>query len=263
MIKPIESMNKAFDITGKNVVVTGGSRGLGAAISLAMAEAGANIAVISSKSKSEETLEKLASYGGKYKGYTGNVADLTDIRKTITNIHEDFGDIDVLVNNAGISCVNELLDMDEELSDWYEVTGVDLNGTVNTTYCVGKLMRDAGKGGAIINISSMAGTTIVRTQAMSPYSCSKAAVNQFTRSMASEMGKFDIRVNAIAPGFFNTDLSHFIPDNELAYITGQQPLSRFGEPVEIGAMAVYLASPAAAHVTGAIFTIDGGYSLTS
>ena len=263
MIEPIQSIKNAFDLAGKNVIVTGGTRGLGAAIALAMAEAGANIAITSSKSKADETLEKLAPFGGKYKSYIGNVADLADIRKTITSIYEDFGSIDVLVNNAGVSCLSELLDMDDELSDWYEVTGVDLNGTVNTTYCVGKLMRDAGKGGAIINISSMAGDTIVRTQAMAPYSCSKAAVNQFTRSMAWELGKYDIRVNAIAPGFFNTDLSHFIPDDQFAYIKGQQPLSRFGEPVEIGAMAVYLASPAAAHVTGAIFTIDGGYSLSS
>ena len=256
-------MNKAFDLSGKNVIVTGGSRGLGAAISLAMAESGANIALISSKSSTEETLEKLSAYGGKYKGYTGNVADLAAIRETITSIHKDFGSIDVLVNNAGISCLSELVDMDEDLSDWYEVTGVNLNGTVNTTFCVSKIMRDAKKGGAIINISSMAGGQIVRTQAMAPYSCSKAAINQFTRSMAWELGKYDIRVNAIAPGFFNTDLSHFIPDDQVAYITDQQPLSRFGEPVEIGAMAVYLASQAAAHITGSVFTIDGGYSLSS
>ena len=263
MIKPIQSMNKAFDLSGKNAIVTGGSRGLGAAISLAMAESGANVALISSKSSTEETLDKLSAFSGKYKGYTGNIADLADIRKTVAGIHEDFGSIDILVNNAGISCVSELVDMDEELSDWYEVTGVNLNGTVNTTYCVSKIMRDAGNGGAIVNVSSMAGGQIVRTQAMSPYSCSKAAINQFTRSMAWELGKYDIRVNAIAPGFFNTDLSHFIPDEQVAYITDQQPLSRFGEPVEIGAMAVYLASPAAAHITGSIFTIDGGYSLTS
>lgn len=263
MIQPIQSMSKAFDLSGKNAIVTGGARGLGAAISRALAEAGANVAIINSKSNADETLKSLQGFGGKYKSYIGNIANLSEIRETVNAIHADFGDIDILVNNAGISCLSDLLDMDDELSDWYNVTGVNLNGTVNMTYCVGKIMRDAGKGGAIINISSMAGDTIVRTQAMSPYSCSKAAINQFTRSVAWEFGKHDIRVNAIAPGFFNTDLSHFIPEEMVSYITGQQPLSRFGEPIEIGAMALYLASPAAAHVTGAVLTIDGGYSLSS
>lgn len=263
MIQPIQSMENAFDISGKTAIVTGGSRGLGAAIATAFAQSGVNVAVISSKSQCEETVESLKQYGGKYKGYIADVGSLASVKSVVSEINKDFGNIDILVNNAGISCVSELLDMDEELTDWYNVTNVNLNGTVNMTYTVGKLMRDAGNGGSIINISSMAGHSIMRTQAMIPYCASKAAINHFTHGLAWELGKFDIRVNAIAPGFFDTDLSHFIPEQEVAYITGQQPLKRFGNPIEIGALAVYLASQASAHMTGVVVPIDGGYTLTT
>ena len=152
--------------------------------------------------------------------------------------------------------------MDEQLSDWYRVLNTDLNGTVHMTYEVGKLMRDAGKGGSIINVASNAAFIVNKTQAMSPYSSSKAAVVHFTHCMAVELGKHNIRVNAICPGFTNTDLSQFIPKDQFDYINKQMPLGRFGEPIEVGALAVYFASPAAAQVTGTAQVIDGGYILS-
>ena len=263
MINPITKMSGAFDLTGKNVVITGGNRGLGLGIAHAMAECGANIAILCrDKKKAADALEELKTYGGTYMSFDCDITDMKSALKAADTVTEQFGQIDVLVNNAGVSCVSELLDMDEELSDWYNVVNTDLNGTVHMTYAFGRKMRDACRGGSIINISSNASMIVNKTQAMSPYSCSKAAVNHFTHCMAVELGKYNIRVNAIAPGFFNTELSKFIPKDMFTYINNQMPLGRFGEPIEVGALAVFLASPAAAQITGTVQVIDGGYILS-
>lgn len=263
MIPSIKGMKHAFDLTGKNAVITGGNRGLGLACATAMAQSGANIAILCrDTAKAAEAVESLQQYGGKYQSFKCDVTDRASVRAAVAAVCEAFGSIDILVNDAGVSCVNELLDMDEELSDWYKVLNTDLNGTVHMTYEVGKRMRDAGKGGCIINITSNAAFIVNKTQPMCPYSSAKAAANHFTHCMAVELGKYDIRCNAIAPGFTNTDLSHFIPKDQFDYINNQMPLGRFGEPIEVGALAVYLASPAAAQITGTVQVIDGGYILS-
>ena len=263
MIEPIKSMKNAFDLTGKNALITGGNRGLGFGIASAMAESGANIAILCrDTTRAAEAISSLQPLGGTYESFSCNIADLKNVRRAVQEVYAFFDNIDILVNNAGISCVNELLDMDEDLSDWYNVVNTDLNGTVHMTYEVGKRMRDAGKGGAIINVTSNAAFIVNKSQAMSPYSSAKAAANHFTRCMAVELGKYDIRVNAIAPGFTNSELSKHIPNDQIDYIINQMPARRFGEPVEVGAMAVYLASPASAQVTGTVQVIDGGYMLS-
>jgi NAD(P)-dependent dehydrogenase (short-subunit alcohol dehydrogenase family) len=263
MIQPITSIKNAFSLNGKKALITGGNRGLGLGIACAMAESGADIAILCRDAvRAQEALAELRQYGGKYESFSCDVTKLESVRAAVKQAWEDFDGIDILVNNAGITCFSELLDMDEDISDWYKVLNTDLNGTVNMTYEVGKRMRDAAKGGAIINITSNAGLIVNKTQPMSPYSSAKAAANHFTHCMAVELGKYNIRVNAIAPGFTNTDLSEFIPKDQLAYIINQMPAGRFGEPVEVGAMAVYLASPAAAQVTGTVQIIDGGYILS-
>lgn len=263
MIQPITNMKNAFDLTGKNAVITGGNRGLGFGIATAMAQVGANIAILCRDGKkAEEALAELSQYGGKYESFSCDVTDLESVRRAVGQVCGSFGHIDILVNNAGVSCVNELLDMDDKLTDWYHVLNTDLNGTVHMTYEVGKRMRDAGLGGCIINVTSNAAFIVNKTQAMSPYSASKAAANHFTKCMAVELGKYNIRCNAIAPGFTNTELSRHIPPDMFDYINNQMPLGRFGEPIEIGALAVYLASPAAAQVTGTVQVIDGGYILS-
>ena len=263
MIPPITSMKNAFDLTGKNVVVTGGNRGLGLGIASAMAQCGANVAILCrDKAKAAEALEELKPYGGRYVSFDCDVTDLKIVRAAAETVAAQFGDVDILVNNAGVSCFNELLNMDEELTDWYNVVNTDLNGTVHMTYEFGKRMRDAGKGGSIINIASNAAFIVNKTQPMSPYSSAKAAVCHFTHCMACELGKYNIRVNAIAPGFTNSELSKFIPKDQFDYINNQMPLGRFGEPIEVGALAVFLASPAAAQITGTVQVIDGGYILS-
>lgn len=263
MIPSITSMKNAFDLKGKKALITGGNRGLGLGIAVAMAQTGADVAIFCRDSvKAKEALTELEPYGGKYKSYFCDITDIKSVRKAVAKGYGSFSNFDILVNNAGISCFNELLNMDEELTDWYNVVNTDLNGTVHMTYEVGKRMRDAGKGGSIINITSNAAFIVNKTQPMSPYHSAKAAATHFTRCMAVELAKYDIRVNAIAPGFTHSELSKFIPKDEFAYIINQMPVRRFGEPIEVGAMAVYLASPASAQVTGSVLVIDGGYMLS-
>ena len=263
MIPAITSMKDAFSLQGQTAIITGGNRGLGFGIASAMAQSGANIAILCRDAKkAEEALAELQQYGGKYASFSCDVTSLESVRAAVEAVYQTFPQVDILVNNAGVSCVSELLDMDENLTDWYNVLNTDLNGTVHMTYEVGKRMRDAGKGGCILNVTSNAAFIVNKTQAMSPYSSAKAAANHFTHCMAVELGKYNIRCNAIAPGFTNSELSRHIPKDQFAYINNQMPLGRFGEPIEVGALAVYLASPAAAQITGTVQVIDGGYILS-
>lgn len=262
MISPITSMKDAFSLKGKNAIVTGGNRGLGLGICKAFAEQGAHVAVFCrDQEKAAEALAELAPFGGEYRAFSCDVSDMQSCIKAVDEACAWFGDVDILVNNAGVGFTGRLLDEDEDLANWYSVLNVDLNGTVNMTYVVGKKMRDAGHGGSIVNVSSNAGLMINYGNYMPAYSTSKAAVNHFTRSMAVELAAYDIRVNAIAPGFTNTELSKWIPEDVFSYITDRTVAGRFGEPLEVGALAVYLASPAAAQITGHVAVIDGGYMI--
>ena len=262
MIQPITSMEGAFSLKGKNVIITGGNRGLGLGIATAMAQSGANIAIFCrDAAKAAEALEELKPYGTVCRSFSCDVTSLPSVRKAVAEAYDALGHIDILVNNAGVSCTKALLDMDEELTDWYKVINTDLNGCVHMTYEVAKRMRDAGKGGCIINVTSNAGFMVNHGQLMSPYSSAKAAMNHFTHCMASELAPYDIRVNGIAPGFTNSELSVHIPPENMKRINTQTLAGRFGEPIEVGALAVYLASPAAAQVTGTVQVIDGGYML--
>ncbi|MDR3364744.1 MAG: SDR family oxidoreductase [Clostridiales Family XIII bacterium] len=260
MIKPIQTLTGAFCLSGKTALVTGGGKGIGAAIALAMAESGANIA-IADIAEAAETIAALSKFGGACKSYLADVSSLPAVERLVDDAWSDFGGIDILVNNAGTSAVGDLLD-DDGLADWNRVMGLNLGGNANMIAAVGKRMRDAGAGGAIINISSISSEFVVRTQNMSAYCVSKAGINSLTKCMAYELGKYDIRVNAIAPAFTNTDLSKMIPPDQVAYINGTFALGRFNEPIEIGALAVYLASPASAQITGAVIPINGGFALS-
>ena len=262
MIQPITSMDGAFSLAGKVAVITGGNRGLGFGIASAMAQSGADIAILCrNREKAAEALEQLRQYGGKYLSFDCDVTDRPSVRAAVAAVWAEFGGVDILVNNAGVSCTKSLLEMDEELTDWYTVINTDLNGCVHMTYEVAKRMRDAGKGGSIVNITSNAGFMVNHGQPMSPYSSAKAAMNHFTRCMACELAPYDIRVNGIAPGFTNSELSVHIPPDNLVRINRQAVAGRFGEPIEVGALAVFLASPAAAQITGTVQVIDGGYML--
>ncbi len=262
MIPPIKNMQDAFSLKGKNAVITGGNRGLGLAIASAMAQSGANVAILCrDRAKAAEALAELEPYGGKYMSFDCDVTDLKSVIALADQVTEEFGPTDILVNNAGVSCVNELLDMDEELSDWYRVINTDLNGVIHTTYEVGKRMRAAGKGGCIINITSNAGLMVNRGIKKVPYDAAKAACNHITHALAVELAPYGIRVNAIAPGFTYSNFCNKMSPAREKELSEAAVTGRFGQPIEIGALAVYLASQASSQMTGNVCVIDGGYML--
>ena len=263
MIEAITSMQNAFDLTGQNAIVTGGNGGIGLAISTAFAQVGANVAILCrDMQKAGDALETLKPYGGKYECFPCDVTDLPGVRKAVSEVYASFKEINILVNNAGVTTHTPFLDMDENLGEWYRVMNTDLNGLVHMTYEVGKRMREAGKGGYIINVTSLSGIVVHKDNPRSPYNAAKAGANHFTRAMAVELGKYNIRANAIAPGYIRTGMAANPTEDFLDFVKSQQPMDRLGEALEVGALAVFLASPAAAHLTGTIQVIDGGFSLS-
>ena len=259
----ITSMENAFSLKGKNAVVTGGNKGIGLGIVTAFAQQGANVAILARDEVSGKAVvaDLCAKYEGKFGFYKTDITDFQNCKASISSILSELGNIDVLVNNAGVAAAGKFLDMDEDLSNWYHCIDVDLNGAARMSYLVGKLMRDAGKGGRIINISSNAGEICNKPNTMISYSVAKAGLNRFTKYLAYELAEYGIRVNAIAPGYTFSNLSVQMGEDLLKEITAKIPVGRFGQAIEIGALATYLASDASDILTGAVITIDGGYSL--
>jgi len=257
-------MRGAFDLAGQSAIVTGGNKGIGLGIATALAQSGANIAILCRNMEDAKNAEEaIESCGPKAESFFCDVTDLKSVRKAVADVYDSFGEINILVNNSGVSTRDALLDMDEELSEWRRVVDTDLNGVAYMTYEVGKRMRDGGKGGCVINITSVSGMVIHRGSPRSPYNAAKAGVNHFTRAMALELGEYNIRVNAIAPGFINAGLTAGAPREFITHLEDRQSLDRLAEAIEVGALAVFLASPAAASITGTVQVIDGGLSFVS
>jgi len=264
MIPFIGSMKSAFDISGKTAIVTGGNGGIGLCIAKAMAECGVGVAILCrNMEKAKNALEELNAIGGRHRAFSCDVHDALSVQNAVEAVCGEFGDIDILVNNSGVFCDCKLIDMPRDLPDWHAILDTNLTGMAQMTYEVGRRMRDAGKGGAIINITSNAGAIVNKGISISPYAVAKAGGNHFTRCMAVELGQYDIRVNAIAPGFTKSGVGEEPTEMILDLVENQQPLKRLCEAIEIGALAVFLASPAAAHITGEVITIDGGYTLSA
>ena len=259
----LKSMKNAFSAEGKTVVVTGGNKGIGFGIAAAFAEQGANVAIIARDEPGG--LSAVSELAGKYDGifrfYKADITAMPECKDSINKIIDGYGRIDVLVNNAGTTPNGDLLDMDGEISEYFKCIDLDLNGVVRMTYLAGRHMRDSGKGGKIINISSNLGTMANRLINLAPYCTAKAGVNQFTRAMALELAKYNIQINAIAPGYTWSEAMTKLDETTLGGMAGVTPDGRLGTPLEVGALAVFLASDAANHITGDIITIDGGHSL--
>ena len=258
----IKSMKDAFSLTGKNAIVTGGSKGIGLGIATAFAQAGANVGIFARDvAVAAEVVESFKSeYSGKFAFYQTDISDMQSCKKSVDQFVADFGSVDVLVNNAGIATGGGLLTLDEELSSWFDCFNVDLHGGVRMCYQVGKYMRDSGNGGHIINITSNAGE-IVNEPLLTSYAAAKAAFNHFTRCFAAEVAPYKMRVNAIAPGFTFSNFTKDMPSGAMDAMCATIPIGRFADALEIGALAVYLASDASDIVTGAVFTADGGFSI--
>jgi 3-oxoacyl-[acyl-carrier protein] reductase len=246
-------------LEGKVAIVTGASRGIGEAIALKLAEQGANIAFtyVSSDEKAKGLEERLQSTGIKAKAYKSNAGIYAECEAMVNEAIKEFGTIDVCVNNAGISKDNLLLRMTPE--QWDDVMAINLKSVFNMTKQVIRPMMKARRG-SIINMSSIIG--IRGNAGQSSYAASKAGIIGFTKSMAHELGSRNIRCNAIAPGFVETDMTDYLKDGEASKTYLQKiPLGRFGTAAEIADTALYLASDMSAYVTGQVISVCGGLNI--
>ena len=242
-------------LEGKVALVTGGARGIGRAISLALAREGVSVTVNyrESREEAEALVEEIRASGGKAESRGADVTEAGPVEEMIAGVLDAQGRIDILVNNAGIIRDALLLEMDEE--GWRSVLDTNLGGIYRCTRAVVVPMV-MQRGGSIINISSIAGEKGGKGQ--SNYAASKGAVNAFTRAMAAELGSKRIRVNAIAPGFIETEMSRRILEESGEFIKKHVPLRRAGTPEDVASLAIYLASDEASYITGQVIRVDGG-----
>lgn len=263
MIPPIKNMTGAFSVKGLNAIVTGGNRGIGRGISTAYAQSGANVAILCRNRESGlEAAEELKGYGTECFFVPCDISDRDSVKMAVASVFKVFDHVDVLVNNAGVSTVTEFL-KDKDLKEWHRVINTDLHGVAYMIYEVTPRMIEAGKGGSIINISSIGGQSLinVKSHPKPPYHAAKAALEMFSKNMAIEFGDYGIRVNAIAPGPTHSDLEKDLPPSAFEQIKKVMPMQRFAEPIEIGALCVFLSSPAGCQITGTVIIHDGGISL--
>ncbi len=239
-------------LKGKIAFVTGGSRGIGRAVCLALASAGADVAFCSRSAGEavDETLALLRETGVRCAAYTCDVADYDQVAATVSQVLADFGTVDILVNNAGVTCDKLLLSMKPEEFD--RVIRTNLYGVFHTVKQLYPVFCKK-RAGRIINISSVSG--VIGNAGQANYAASKAAVIGFTKSIAKELAARNVTCNAVAPGFVETDLTASLDSEALR---GQIPLKRFGKAEEIGSLVAYLASDDAGYITGSVFTADGG-----
>jgi len=242
-------------LSGKTALITGASRGIGEAIAKVFAENGANIAFTYKQSagKARALEESLAKFEVQAKGYQSDAASFNDADALVKAVLQDFGKIDVLVNNAGITRDNLLLRMTEQ--QWDEVIDNNLKSVFNLTRFVSYHMLKQ-KSGSIINISSIVGLTGNAGQAN--YAASKAGIIGLTKTVAQEFGSRNIRCNAITPGFIETDMTHALDEKVAADLKKNIPLSRLGQADEVAKAALFLASELSSYVTGQALSVCGG-----
>ena len=248
-------MDSLKDLT---ILVTGAARGIGRVIALTFAEYGAEVAFTGRKrDENFESLEKeLLGFGVKAKGYVSDASDYESSQNTVNEIIKDFGKIDVLINNAGITKDNLLLRMSEQ--DWDDVININLKSVFNLTKAVIKPMMKARKG-SIINMSSVVGVGGNAGQAN--YAASKAGIIGFTKSIAKELGSRNIRCNAIAPGFIATEMTENLPEKVIEDWIKDIPLKRIGTPEDVANACLFLASDLSCYITGQVLTVDGGMTI--
>lgn len=248
-------------LAGKTAIVTGAARGIGEAVALKFAEQGANVAFTyvsdSSSDKAKVLVGKLEALGVKAKAYQSNASDFAACETLVNDVLAEFGQIDICVNNAGISKDNLLLRMTPE--QWNEVIQVNLNSVFNMTKQVIKPMMKA-KQGSIINMSSVIGE--MGNAGQSSYAASKAGVIGFTKSVAKELGSRNIRCNAIAPGFVETDMTSYLKDGDSAdKYKSLIPLGRFASAEDIANVCLFLGSDMGSYITGQTISACGGMNI--
>lgn len=242
-------------LQGKSALVTGGSRGIGKAIALELAKEGANVAInfTSNEEKALEVVKEIEAYGVKGLSIKGNVTNITEVENMMETFNENFDTLDILVNNAGITKDNLLIRMKEE--DWDGVMDVNLKGVFLTTKAVARKMMKQ-KRGKIINLSSVVG--VMGNPGQGNYCASKAGVIGFTKSIAKELGGKNVTVNAIAPGFIETDMTEVLSEKAKEAMLGSVPLKRPGKPEDVAKLVSFLSSDDADYITGQVIHVDGG-----
>ncbi|KAF9564025.1 NAD(P)-binding protein [Agrocybe pediades] len=251
-----------IDLTSKCIVVTGGNRGIGYAFTRAVAQAGATVAVIYRSSKDAvEVTEKVGKeFGVKAKAYQCDVSDTNAVNETFKKIDEELGPIAGVIANAGVSVVKPALDMSYD--DYKYVYDVNVFGVFNTARAAAKLWKERNHGGSIIITSSMSSQIINKTSETSPltqvfYNSSKAAVSNLCKGLAAEWAPYNIRVNAISPGYVLTDQTAHMDKNIREHQAKNLPLGRFAEPHEMAGQALLLLSEYSTYMTGGEYFIDG------
>jgi 3-oxoacyl-(acyl-carrier-protein) reductase len=243
------------ELAGKVCFVTGGSRGIGRAIVFALANAGADVAFtyLRNKEMAEQVCQEVGKKGVRCRAYQDDAASIDETERIVKQVIAELGPISVLVNNAGITRDKSFLKMTKDM--WDEVIHVNLDGLFNTTHAVLPSMVDAGWG-RILNLSSVVAQMGNFGQAN--YAASKGAVISFTETLARELARKNITVNAIAPGFIETDMTNRLPEVALAQVQAMTPVGRLGKPEEVADAVVFLASPRSSFITGQTLGVNGG-----
>lgn len=251
-------METNMQLTDQVALVTGGSRGIGRAIVKGLVAEGAKVAfVYRGSQQAAEALEaEIKAAGGTALALQADVSNAEDVKKVVERVEKDFGAVNILVNNAGIIKDDLFVRLDAEA--WNSVLNTNLGGTYNFCHAIAYSMMKARKG-RIINISSVAAEHTNPGQ--TNYAASKGAVNAFTRALAVELASRGVTVNAVAPGFIETDMSEAVRNKAGDIIKKMIPARRLGQPEDIAKVAVFLAGPDASYITGQVITVDGGLSL--
>jgi 3-oxoacyl-[acyl-carrier protein] reductase len=242
-------------LAGKTALVTGGSRGIGRAIALALASAGADVAITyrSADAEAATAVGDIEASGRRAKAFRSDAADFGAAAAVVEGVVAGFSRLDILVNNAGITKDGLLMRMSE--ADWDSVIATNLKSVFNFSKAAVRPMMGQ-RSGKIINISSIAG--VIGNPGQANYAASKAGMIGFTKSLARELGSRNIQVNAIAPGFIDTDMTAALTADQRRNLEQMIPLKRTGKPAEIAGVACFLASSASDYITGQVFCVDGG-----